>query len=191
MMKKILLLVALVVNLNYSFAQTTKQNIERDFINFNQLISEKNIDAALEYSYPKLFEIIPKEKMKSLLEAVYKMPNIEYKISTPIINAISDVKSIDNIDYVKIQYISPFEMKMKDIDLNDEHKLQMLLQSFENKFGKANVDLDKTSGFFKINAQKEVIAISTNNQNDWKFVTIDNPRMKVLLEKIIPSEVLE
>lgn len=190
-MKKILLLVALVVNLNYSFAQTTKQNIERDFINFNQLISEKNIDAALEYSYPKLFEIIPKETMKSLLEAVYKIPNIEYKISTPIINAISDVKSIDNIDYVKIQYISPFEMKMKDIDLNDEHKLQMLLQSFENKFGKANVDLDKTSGFFKINAQKEVIAISTNNKNDWKFVTIDNPRMKVLLEKIIPSEVLE
>lgn len=80
---------------------------------------------------------------------------------------------------------------MKDIDLNDEYKLQMLLHSFENKFGKGNVDLDKTSGFFKINAKKEVIAISTNNKNNWKFVTIDNPKMKVFLEKIIPSEILE
>ncbi|GAA4516058.1 hypothetical protein [Sphingobacterium thermophilum] len=59
-------------------------------MDYNQLILDKKIDDALEYTNPKLFDIIPKESMKSLLEDVYKMPNIEYKTSKPIISEISD-----------------------------------------------------------------------------------------------------
>ena len=190
-MKKIIFTAGLFLSLNFAFAQSAKQNVEKDFMNYNQLILNKNIDDALEYTNPKLFEIIPKESMKSLLEAVYKMPNIEYKISKPIISKISDVKRIENIDYIKIEYISPIEMKMKDVDLNDKSKIQVLLNSFETKFGKGNVSLDKTSGFFKINANKIIIASSNADSINWKFVTVDNPRMKKLLKKIIPTEILE
>lgn len=187
-MKKLLLTAVLFLSVNFAFAQTAKQNVERDFMDYNQLVLDKKIDDALEYTNPKLFEIIPKESMKSLLEAVYKMPNIEYKTSNPIISKISDSKKIENIDYIKIEYISPIEMKMIDLDLNDESKVQALINSFENKFGKGNVSLDKTSGFFKINANKVVIASSNSDLKNWKFVTVDNPRMKTLLEKIIPAK---
>src|SRR5690606_6474924 len=119
-MKKIIFLASLFLSINFVFAQTAKQNVEKDFKKYSQLVSENKIDAALEYTNPKLFEIIPKESMKSLLEAVFKMPNIEYKISSPILNEISDVKRIENTDYIKIKYISPIEMKMKDFDLSDE-----------------------------------------------------------------------
>ncbi|GEM_PF-723751 len=190
-MKKLIFTAVLFLSVNFAFAQTAKENVERDFMNYNQLILDKNIDDALEYTNPKLFEIIPKESMKSLLEAVYKMPNIEYKTSKPIISKISDVKRIENIDYIKIEYISLIEMKMKDLDLNDESKVQALLNSFEAKFGKGNVSLDKPSGFFIINANKIVIASSNAESINWKFVTVDNPRMKILLEKIIPAEVLQ
>ncbi len=190
-MKKIIFLASLFLGLNYSFAQSAKQNVERDFKNFSRLISENKIDDALEYTNPQLFEILPKESMKSLMEAVFKMPNIEYRISTPIINEISEVKRIDNVDYIKIKYVSPIEMKMKDLDLSDENKLQMLLNTFETKFGKGNVTLDKASSYFKINAEKEVVATSIDDKNNWKFITVDNPRMKALLGKFIPSEILE
>lgn len=190
-MKKLIFLTGLFLSLNYTSAQTARQNVEKDFKNYSQLVSENKIDDALEYTNPQLFEIIPKESMKSLLEAVFKMPNIEYKISAPLINEISEVKRIENIDYIKIKYISPIEMKMKDLDVSNETKLQMLRNSFETKFGKGNVAFDKRSGFFKINASKEVVATSTDNKNNWKFITVDNPRMKTLLEKIIPSEILE
>lgn len=190
-MRKLIFCAGFFLSLNFTFAQSAKQNVEKDFINYNQLISDKKIDEALEYNNPKLFEIIPKESMKSLLEAVYKMPNIEYKTSRPLITKISDVKRIENIDYIKIQYISPIEMKVIDLDLNDESKLQALLNSFETKFGKGNVTLDKESRFFKINANKVVIASSSADSINWKFVTVDNSRMKTLLEKIIPSEILD
>lgn len=129
--------------------------------------------------------------MKSLLEAVFKMPNIEYKISTPIFEEISEAKRIENIDYIKIKYISPIEMKFKDLNLSDESKLQTMQNSFETKFGKGNVVFDKETRFFKIKAKKEVVASSTDDKNNWKFITVDNPRMKALLAKIIPSEILE
>ena len=190
-MKKLLLSAVLFLSVNFAFAQTAKQNVERDFMDYNQLVLDNKIDDALEYTNPKLFEIIAKESMKSLLEAVYKMPNIEYKTSKPIISEISDSKRIENIDYIKIEYFSPIEMKMIDLDLTDESKVQALINSFENKFGKGNVSLDKSSGFFKINAKKVVIASSNSDLKNWKFVTVDNPRMKTLLEKIIPAEVLE
>lgn len=190
-MKKITLLASLLLTLNYLFAQTAKQNVERDFNNYSQLISENKIDDALEYANPKLFEIIPKESMKNLLEVVFKMPNLEYKISTPIIEEISDAIKIQNIDYIKIKYTSPIEMKFKDLDLSDENKLLMMQNSFENKFGKGNVVFDKETGFFKINAKKEVVASSTDDKNNWKFITVDNQRMKTFLEKIIPAEILQ
>lgn len=82
-------------------------------------------------------------------------------------------------------------MKMIDLDLNDESKVQALINSFEHKFGKGNVSFGKTSGFFKINANKVVIASSNSDLKNWKFVTVNNPKMKTLLEKIIPAEVLE
>lgn len=190
-MKKTIFLGSLFLFLNFSFAQTSKQNIERDFINYSKLVSENKIEEALEYSNPKLFEIFPKEDMKKLMEAVFKIPNIEYKISPPIIKEISDIQKIDNIDYAKIKTISPIEMKFKEIDLSDESKLQSIISSFETKFGKENVLYDVETGFFKINASKFIVASSTDNQVNWKFIAVDNPRMKILLEKIVPSEILE
>lgn len=190
-MKKLIFTIGLFLSINFVFAQSPKQNVERDFIDYYQLILDKNINNALEYINPKLFEIIPKESMKSLLEAVYNMPGMEYKISKPIILTISDVKQIENIDYIKIEYISPIELKIKDLDSNDEAKVQVLLNSFETKFGKGNVSFNKLSGFFKIHMNKVIIASSQAESVNWKFVTVDNPRMKTLLEKIIPTEILK
>lgn len=101
-MKKLIFLTSLFLSLSYTFAQIAKQNIEKDFKNYSQLVSENEIDDALEYTNPQLFEIIPKESMKSLFEAVIKMPNIKYKISAPLINEISEVKRIENIDLHKM-----------------------------------------------------------------------------------------
>jgi hypothetical protein len=188
--KNFLIIYFLFIGLKNSFAQDSKQDIQRDFINYSKLISENKIDQALEYVNPKLFTLIPRDQMKSLLEAVYKMPNIEYKISIPKIINFSESKNIDNISYVKLETISPIEMKFKDIELDDQ-KLAGMTKSFEAKFGEGNVSFDKKTGFFIIKAKKQIIASSTDNNKNWKFITIDNPKMKSLLAKIIPVELLE
>ena len=79
-MKQLITILALLQTL-ISFGQEANVNneIKKDFNDYFNLIAERKIDDALNYSNPKLFEIVPREQMKNLMEAVYKMPNIEYK----------------------------------------------------------------------------------------------------------------
>jgi len=190
-MKNIIFLGSLLLSLNFSFAQTARQNVERDFMNYSKLIAENKIEEALDYTNPKLYEVIRRQDVKNTMEAVFKMPEMEYKISKPIIKEVSDLKRIDSIDYVKIKFMSPIEMKFKMIDSSDKTTMRMIQNSLEQKFGKDNVIYDKASGFFKINADKEIVASSTDNHNNWKFVVVDNPKMKALLARVVPLEILE
>lgn len=109
--------IILLFSLNSTFGQNVNQKVERDFINYSKLIIEKKIELALEYSNPKLFELFPKADMKNLMEAVYKMPNIDYKIRIPSITEIGEVKKNNNIDYIKLKTLSLIEMKFKDLEM--------------------------------------------------------------------------
>ena len=188
-MKTIIATLLLIISTN-CLAQDVNKEIESDFNEYFRLISDKNIEQALDYSNPKLFTIISREQMKSLMEAAYKMPNIEYKTGLPSYLKFESVKKIDSVNYVKFYSNSPFEMKFTDIEMTQEKIIQMT-QSFEAKFGNGKVTYDDKTGFFKINAEKVIIANSNDKLKEWTFVTIDNPKMKVLLQKIIPSELLD
>ncbi|MDQ8054291.1 MAG: hypothetical protein REI78_14760 [Pedobacter sp.] len=189
-MKRLLLICLLAIASKPLAAQNVNGAIQRDFSSYSKLVSERKIDQSLEYINPKLFELFPKDQMKSLLEAVYKLPNIEYKLGIPAITGFGEPKLVDGASYVKLEIVSPLEMKFKDMELDDE-SLAGMTKSFEAKFGEGNVSFDKTTGFFKVKAKKQVIASSTDKGENWKFVTVDNPKMKALLSKIIPAELLE
>lgn len=170
-------------------AQNFTEEIKNDFNEYSKLISDRNIDKALDYSNPKFFEIVSKEQMKILLEAVYNMPNIEFKTGQASFIKFDELKKIDGVNYVKFYIKSPIAMKFKDIEMSADEKIQMI-NNFEAKFGKGNVVFDEVSGFFRVNAEKVIIASSDDRLVDWKFLTIDNPRMKSMLEKVIPAELL-
>ena len=143
----------------YGNAQNFTEEIKNDFNEYSKFISEKNIDKALDYTNPKMFEILPEEQMKSLLEAVYNMPNIEYKTGQASFVNFDELKKIDGVNYVKFFIKSPIEMKFNDIEMSADKRAQMI-NNFEAKFGKGNVVFDEVSGFFKINADK-IIAQET------------------------------
>lgn len=189
-MKKYILLGLSLMFFNSSIAQTTSEKIETDFVNYTNLIIDKKIDEAIEYTNPKLFEIFTRTQMKSLLEMVYNMPNIEYKMNLPTNIEVGDIIRIDNIDYAKMNIISPIEMKFKDMEATKEN-IFLLKANFEIKFGEGNVTYDEKTDFYKINTRKKIIASSTDNGENWKFIVVDNPKMEDILRKIIPAELFE
>lgn len=187
-MKRLITLL-MVLQTMISFGQVNVNNeIKRDFIDYSNLIAERKTDEALNYINPTLFEFIPKEQMKSVMEAFYKMPNIEYKTGISTFVKFEELVNVEGVNYVKCNIISPIEMKFADIE-NTEEKVAQMIENFETKFGVGNVQFIKETGFYKINAEKIIIA-SSDDLLDWKFVTVDNPKMKALLEKFIPEELL-
>jgi hypothetical protein len=189
-MKQIITILAFFQTLISLGQVNVNDEVKKDFTDYFNLIAERKIDEALNYTNPKLFEIVPKEQMKNLMQAVYKMSTIEYKTGNATFLKFDELKNIENVNYVKFLIISPIEMKFTDIE-NTEEKVSQMTKNFEAKFGVGNVEFDKNSGFYKINAEKVIIASSDNELLEWKFVTVDNPKMKALLEKFIPKELLE
>ncbi len=187
-MKQLITIIALFHSLISLGQINITDEIKKDFNDYSNFIAERKIDKAIDYTNPKLFEIIPKEQVKSLIEAVYKMPNIEYKNGIVTFIKFDELKKIENINYVKLYIISAIEMKFTDIGNTDE-MIKQMITNFETKFGVGNVKFDKESGFYKIKAEKIIIA-SSEDELDWKFVIIDNPKIKALVEKFIPKELL-
>jgi hypothetical protein len=189
-MKHMILTLILGFSFN-AFAQDSDaiEAVKKDFLDYYRLLAEQKIDSALDYSNPRLFEVIPRDQIKSLMEALYQMPDMEYKTGMPTFLKFEEVVEIDNMNYLKFYISSPAEMKFNSIESSDENVMRMT-KNLEMRFRFGNVQFDKETGYYKINAEKTIIASSEKTLMGWQFVTVDNPKMKALLEQIIPAEVL-
>ncbi|HAD80663.1 MAG TPA: hypothetical protein DCF99_16660, partial [Flavobacteriaceae bacterium] len=72
---------------------------------------------------------------------------------------IGEIKNIDKIDYVKMNVVSFYEMKIAEIDFDnaDEETLKYVLTALEEEYGDGNVVFDKETQFFKITDNSEVV----------------------------------
>lgn len=172
------------------FAQTAHQEIEKDFTDYSKLMVERNVEKAIDYINPKLFTIISKKEMITLLESLFNIPELDIKLFMPKIESYGNLLKIEGVNYVKMQVITPIEMKLNSPEFTDE-MIPFYLTSMEQEFGKGNVTYDEKSKTFKISSSSPVIASSTDQNKNWKFITIDNEEMNLILEKIIPTEVLK
>lgn len=155
---------------------------------FSRLVVENKMEAGVDYMNPRFFEIIPKDQFLKMMKATINNPFLEMKLSLPTIKEIGEVLNIENTDYVKIKVLGPFKMKVKDLETDEIQEFQ---DELETTHGKENVSYDKETGFFVINATKEVIGSSMDGKKNWKFVEVDSPDMKNRLKRIVPAEILD
>lgn len=190
-MKKILSFCFLFLTFVLINAQSTQQNIKRDYINYTQFILDKKFDQALEYTNPKFFEYYSREEFKDAMESAFNTPGLELKLSLPNEFKIGEVKNKDKIDYVKMNVVSLFEMKITEMnfDNQDDANFKYVVSALEEEYGVGNVIFNKETKFFKITDNSEVIASSLDNKKTWKFLVIDS-NLKSIIEKIIPQEIL-
>lgn len=190
-MKKTLSFCFLLLTFVTMNAQSFQQNIKRDYIAYTQFVIEKKFDQALEYTDPRIFEFYSREQFKSAMEAIFATEGLELKLTLPNSFKIGEIKNIDKIDYVKMNVVSFYEMKIAEIDFDnaDEETLKYVLTALEEEYGDGNVVFDKETQFFKITDNSEVVGSSLDNKMTWKFLVID-PNLKLILGKIIPKEVL-
>lgn len=174
------------------YAQSVNETIEKQFIEYSQLVIDKEFDKALDYAPEEIFEVIPREQMVKMMEMVLNSSDFEYKATLPKVLSISDIIKIEEVNYVKIKTSSELQMKFLELE-KDEHRettISLFKLSFEKKFGVGNVKYNEETHFFEINSTKDIIAKS-NDLKEWKFVIIENDNHKLILERFIPKQLFE
>jgi hypothetical protein len=194
-MKKVLSVVFFVSGF-LAGAQSVNQTIEKQFKMYSKLIIDHKINEALNYTNPEMFKIVPREQMVTTMEEIFKNPQVDLKTLMPTVSGFEPVRKINGKNYVRFKSHTVIEMKFntqpKEAQTAEEKMVarEMMATAIEQKFGKDNVTYNEATGFYKVKSTKSVVA-SSDDLKDWKFIVVENPKMKPMLSKFIPAELLE
>lgn len=195
-MKVLLILLMLVSNLTFGQTdETFKENLNKDFIEYNDLILNQEFEKSMDYMLPEFFEIIPKNQMILLMQQIYNNPDLEFQADKPKDIVYGELNKIEERYYSEITYSYDIKMKFKNPEeseneeQNDLNK-NLLKLTLEKTFGSGNVIFNQETEFYEIHSIKNAFGVSQNGMTDWKFVVIE-PKQKFILEKILPKELTE
>ena len=188
-MKKLFAFVCLSI-CTVAFAQDYKKNIEADFNAYLDLILNKEFEKSTDYLIPEFFEIFPKADLIAVMDETFNNPSIAFEFKNPKILSVNDAQAIENRHYALLTYSSQMNMKIHgEADETEEDKqatIDMTRQFLVPTYGEENVAYNETTGFFEIQTQKDVYAISDNGTTDWKFLVIEKEQ-KDILGKLLPK----
>lgn len=175
------------------FGQTYKDEISNDFGKYLKLVEEREFEKSMDYLLPEFFDIYPRDMVVKMMISVFNIPNVEIEMKDSKIIAVSDRRETKGKFYAVMDYSNQLNMRIKvdKKETSDEKKLRVLgaLLGLEDKFGKEHVKYNEETDFFEILAIKKGVAVSTDGDVNWKFLTVEE-RQLPLLEKLLPKAIL-
>jgi len=175
-------------------AQDYKTEIEKDFAEYLNAITNKEFEKSMAYILPEFFEIFPREQMIQLMDQTFNDPSVEFEFKNPEILKVDDREEIEDKYYALLSY--SHQMNMKIYGQEDETaeakstRIKLTRMSLEQTFGLENVNYNPDTDFFEILSTKDVYAISDNGERDWKYLVIESEQIDIL-EQLIPGVLID
>ncbi len=178
----------------FGFSQSYKNQIDTEFNQYLDLVTQKKFEKSMEYLIPEFFDLFPKAKIVEAMEKVFNNPAVEFEIKNNTIEKIADLQKIKNKFYAVMTYSNQMNMRVKSdkVETDDEKKMriEMIKLTLQNKFGSKNVGYNTSTDFFEVQVTKQAIAISNDGVEQWKFLVFEE-NQRALLEKLVPKELLK
>lgn len=150
----------------------------------------KDVDKIMDYTYPKLFGIVPKEMLLNTMKDTYETEEYIIELDSIDIRTISPAFIVDDTSYVKIKHTMLMKMKFKEPqDTSDPGSTNFLVTLMEAKYGRGNVRFDKKANSLNIFMTPGMVGIKPPKEQ-WTFTNLDegNPAM---LEVLFSKKVLD
>ncbi|MEC4049418.1 hypothetical protein OX284_008250 [Flavobacterium sp. SUN046] len=174
---------------SFSFAQN-RQDLEKNAQKMYDASYNMNFVEVLDLTYPKLFDIVPRDKMLEMLNKTFE--NETYKVRlvfiTPkfIISEIKKIedKTIDVITYTNAMRIT-FEQKLT------QEKADEIVKAYKETGAYTVVNYEKDRNSFYIEGKSTLLAIAdVSTDQQWKFVNYDKRRAD-MMTKIVGENILK
>jgi len=150
-------------------------SLERRLAEFMQVNDEMDLNKVLDYTYPKLYTIVPRDQMLEVLQNTFDNENMSIRLDSLHINTIYPVFRLENGSYAKVIYSMSMGMAFKNNEdsLTAEKKKErddFLLSSLSEQYGAGNVSIDPVSGYLKIKMVSPMVAVKDEYAKQWSFV---------------------
>lgn len=174
-MKKITLLICLLL-VQFILLGQKDSALERRLAEFMQVNDVMDLNKVLDYTYPKLYTIVPRDQMLEVLQNTFENENMSIQLDSLHINTIYPVFNLENGSYAKVIYSMNMLMAFKnnkEDSLTPEKKKDrddFLLSSLSEQYGAGNVSIDPVSGYLKIKMVSPMVAVKDEYAKQWSFV---------------------
>lgn len=148
-------------------------------------MNTENWDEMMNMTNPNLFTITPKERLIGLFKSL-KESGIAMNVSEIDVNEYSEIVNYKDTLYTKINYEGVLTMTLNNQLMGN---IEMFKQELYKTYPKESVVIDTENKKIIIEAEKEIVAMSTNNKQSWTYFEIQAGQ-EVILNKLIPSEVI-
>lgn len=155
-----------------------------------KLTQLKDLEKVMDYTYPRLFTIAPREALITVMKNAYETDEFTIELDSVKIHTIFPVFVIDDTSYVKIKHTMLMKMKYKEpYDTTDRDSKEFMVSLMEQKFGKGKVSFDPVANSLNIFMIPDMVGIK-DKTSKWTFVNLneDNPEM---LNTIFSKKVLD
>ncbi|MBA2499257.1 MAG: hypothetical protein H0V30_05975 [Chitinophagaceae bacterium] len=188
-MKKTFLLLAFVTATLFSFSQDAALNARlNSFIKANDAM---DLDKILDFTYPKIFTLAPREKLKEALNESFNGEDVTVKMDSLQILKIFPVFTVEDGTFAKIKYSFVMFMTFKEAEDQEtrQEENEFMLSLMGETYGKNNVSYDPVSKAIRIKVNSEMAAIKDKYAKEWCFMDMVNN--KAMNEKMLDKTILD
>jgi len=184
-MKKFIFFLLLMISVS-GFSQNFSDDIRNQFLDYNQLMINKEFEKALDrYANEDFLQLVPRDQMLDTMDLVFNSKEMEFKTYPPENIIVEDnILKSGNKTYLKLNYNQRIDMKF----LSNEIPKEQLLAALQREFGSGKVKFNDQTQFYEIHTQKEAVA-SSSNLKSWKFTVLEKNQFS-LLSRFLPRELL-
>lgn len=149
------------------------------------------IPTILDYTYPKLFTLVPRETMVTIMEQSFDSEELGVTLDSLAVHKVFPIFSLGEGKYAKLLHTMVMRMKMKQEKTDEE--LAQVLEGLQEKFGKENVRYEKKENTIVVFKLAVVVAIKDSYSREWTFINYieDEPLADMLFSKELISKLSE
>lgn len=132
---------------------------------------ELNYDVIFDTTYPKLFDLISIEEMKTMFEEMTENEQFSIKlIEVDPQFSYGEIKVIEDKTFCLVDYNNVMTMRFKE-PMTDPDSM---IENFKSSIGADKVTFDNANNTFRIETRSTLIGIADElTKNKWKFLNKD------------------
>lgn len=158
--------------------------------------SQKMFDASLildfekmlDFTYPKVFDIAPKDQMLEMMTNTFENEQMSIKIEKidPKFS-FGEIQKIDKQVFCKFSHDNKMKLTFKnDIQGSEE----MIIEMLKENTGATDVNYDVKTKSFNATLRVNVLAIADElTKNNWKFITLE--KEKAMLSMLFSEDIIK
>jgi hypothetical protein len=163
-----------------SFAQGPEvPAIKERLVAFMELTNSKDYDAAFDYMYPRMFDLVPKHELVDMMKTM-DQNGLSLTVMNPSITSYSEPLIEGNEKFIRIEYVADLKVDIVTGSMFDSPAAcDAMKGQFESIYGKENVKWNKEAKRYDVVAKKAMVAIQPDG-GEWYLIEIRPDQMDLM-----------